>query len=502
MQQTARNHEQQNIQTLVKAFLIYPHQLFEPLPHFEADLVCVIEDELFFNQYTFHKQKLAYHRATMKRYFDLIPHKNKLYIEAVDQESKTERLFGFLKEKNIHSIRYFDTVDYLLERRITRYCKKYNISSEKLESPNFLCTNKLIQEYFGKKKKYFFTSFYIDERKRNSIMLDALGEPLGGKWTFDNENRNKMPKGTVIPEVPKVPSTTYIEEAKAYVEHNYASNYGHLNQWHYPVDRTAALQWLDDFLSRRFANYGIYQDAIVPGEGTLFHSILTPMLNVGMISPKDILDKSIAFALQNQIPINSLEGFVRQVMGWREYIRAVYVTKGVEERTKNFFNHKRKIPTSFWNGTTGIPPIDDAVKRLNDSAYNHHIERLMVIGNFMALCEFDPDEVYRWFMEMFIDAYDWVMVPNVYGMSQFADGGIMSTKPYISGSNYILKMSNYSKGPWCAIWDGLFWRFIDLHREFFLKNPRLSMMVRTFDKMGAQKQQEHLLTAEKYLNDL
>jgi deoxyribodipyrimidine photolyase-related protein len=245
--------------------------------------------------------------------------------------------------------------------------------------------------------------------------------------------------------------------------------------------------WLDDFLQKRFKNYGVYQDAIVQGQGTLFHSILTPMLNIGLIQPQDILDRSIQYALQNDIPINSLEGFVRQVLGWREYIRAVYVMKGVDERKKNFFQHTKKIPASYWTGTTGIPPIDDAIKRINESAYAHHIERLMVIGNFMALQEFDPDEVYRWFMEMFIDAYDWVMVPNVYGMSQFADGGIMSTKPYISGSNYIRKMSHYPVGAWCDEWDGLFWRFIDKHRDFFLKNPRLSMMVRTLDKMAPTK---------------
>lgn len=486
----------------MKAFLIYPHQLFEPLPRINADLVIMIEDELFFNQYKFHKQKIAYHRATMRRYFDLLPNKQKLYIEAVDDRCKTEHLFGFLFKEKIKEIEYFDTVDYLLERRITRYCKKYNISKAKHESLNFLCSDEYVKKYFGTKKKYFFTAFYIDERKRHQIMLDAAGEPLGGKWTFDGENRNKMSKGVKIPPVPKIPSSAYIEEAIAYTEKNFKDNYGSLNRWHYPIDREEALKWLNDFLEKRFQNYGIYQDAIVPGEGTLFHSILTPMLNIGMISSKDILDASIQYALKNNIPINSLEGFVRQVLGWREYIRAVYVNKGVEERTKNFFNHKRSIPESFWNGTTGIAPIDDAVKRMNDSAYSHHIERLMVIGNFMVLCEFDPDEVYRWFMELFIDAYDWVMVPNVYGMSQFADGGIMSTKPYISGSNYILKMSNYTKAPWCETWDGLFWNFIDKHRDFFLKNPRLSMMVRTFDKMDVNKRDAHLKRAEQYLKSL
>lgn len=486
----------------MKAFLIYPHQLFEPIPDIQADIAIIVEDELFFTQYQFHKQKIAYHRATMRRYFDLISIEKKLYIEANDKRSKTEFLFGFLSEEKIKEITYFDTVDYLLERRIDRFSKKYNISTEKKESPNFICTESYVKKYFSNKKKYFFTSFYIDERKRNQVMLDSTGEPIGGKWTFDGENRNKMPKGVKIPAIPTVSLNSYIEESIDYTEKNFKNNYGNLDHWHYPIDRETSLTWLNDFLEKRFNNYGVYQDAIVPGEGTLFHSILTPMLNIGIISPKDILDASVQFGLKNNIPINSLEGFVRQVLGWREYIRAVYVNKGVEERTKNFFNHKRKIPASFWKGTTGIAPIDDAIKRLNDSAYSHHIERLMVIGNFMVLCEFDPDEVYRWFMELFIDAYDWVMVPNVYGMSQFADGGIMSTKPYISGSNYILKMSTYSKAPWCETWDVLFWNFIDKHRDFFLKNPRLSMMVRTFDKMALEKKEKIWSDSQTYLEGL
>ena len=193
---------------------------------------------------------------------------------------------------------------------------------------------------------------------------------------------------------------------------------------------------------------------------------------------------------------------MRQLIGWREFIRGVYEAKGREERTRNFWGFTRPMPPAFYKATTGIPPVDNTIKRVMQTGYCHHIERLMILGNFMLLCEIDPDEVYRWFMELFIDAYDWVIVPNVYGMSQFADGGLMSTKPYISSSNYILKMSHYPKGDWQSIWDGLFWRFMHLHRDFFLKNPRLSMLIRTFDKMEPAKQQQHLHIAEDYLCQL
>jgi deoxyribodipyrimidine photolyase-related protein len=180
--------------------------------------------------------------------------------------------------------------------------------------------------------------------------------------------------------------------------------------------------------------------------------------------------------------------------------RAVYQLKGTEERTRNYWGFTRKIPESFWQGTTGIEPLDLTIKKVLDTGYCHHIERLMVVGNFMLLCEFDPDEVYRWFMELFIDAYDWVMVPNVYGMSQFADGGLMSTKPYISGSNYLMKMSDFKKGTWQETWDALFWRFMHVHRDFFLQNPRLGMLVRSFDKMPSEKQNALLVKADKYLH--
>ena len=226
------------------------------------------------------------------------------------------------------------------------------------------------------------------------------------------------------------------------------------------------------------------------------------MMNVGLLSPQFVIDEALQFASKHEIPLNSLEGFIRQIIGWREFIRSVYELKGSKERTRNFWGFTRKIPASFWNGTTGIEPIDLTIKKVLETGYCHHIERLMVLGNFMLLCEFDPDEVYRWFMELFIDAYDWVMVPNVYGMSQFADGGLMSSKPYISGSNYLMKMSNYPKGEWQEVWDALFWNFLDNQRAFFLKNPRLSMLVRTFDKWDDNKKKSMYTTANKYLSSL
>jgi deoxyribodipyrimidine photolyase-related protein len=356
---------------------------------------------------------------------------------------------------------------------------------------------------FGSKKKLFQADFYKQQRTQRSILVDTNQQPLGGKWSFDEENRSKFPKKGIAPEI-KIPRLNERErEANAYTETYFSKNPGKLGGWiEYPTTFGGAKEWLQRFFTERFADFGTYEDAIVKDELVLHHSVLTPMLNVGLLTPQFVLDEALGFAEKHHIPMNSLEGFVRQIMGWREFIRMVYEIKGKEERTRNYWGFKRKIPAAFWNGTTGIAPIDITLKKAIDTGYCHHIERLMVLGNFMLLCEFDPDEVYEWFMIFFIDAYDWVMVPNIYGMSQFADGGMMSTKPYISGSNYLMKMSDYEKGDWQATWDGLFWHFMDKQRSFFLSNPRLGMLVHTFDKMSTEKQEIHLTNARNYLASL
>jgi deoxyribodipyrimidine photolyase-related protein len=307
----------------------------------------------------------------------------------------------------------------------------------------------------------------------------------------------------VVPNIPAAAVNKFIVEAENYIQKNYPNNYGSINKAHlFAINFIDTEKWLEEFLQNRFEKFGIYEDAILAKETVLHHSVLSPMLNLGLINPQQIIDQAIAFSNKNNIPLNSLEGFVRQIMGWREFIRIVYEREGSKQRTTNYWKFTRKIPASFWKGTTGIAPIDITIKKILETGYCHHIERLMVLGNFMILCEFDPDEVYKWFMEMFIDAYDWVMVPNVYGMTQFADGGLMTTKPYISGSNYLMKMSDYEKGEWQQIWDGLFWRFMHEHRTFFLSNPRIGMLVHTFDKMSSDKQNAHLSNANIFLNDL
>lgn len=483
--------------------IVFPHQLFERHPAItKGRAVYLVEEFLFFSQYKFHKQKLAFHRASMKAYESYLKSKGHsvTYIEATSKLHDIRNLISHLHEQGINEIHFVDVVDNWLRKHIHQTATFCSIHCTVYDSPTFLLTRTAVSEYFGKKKKFFQTDFYIQQRKQFNILLTKKGEPEGGQWTYDADNRLKYPKSKKPPAVHFPKPNEHWKEACGYVEKNFPKNYGSINNdFAYPTTFSESNKWLTEFLKTRMEEFGPYEDALVANESILHHSVLTPMLNVGLITPGQVLDETGAFAGKNSIPLNSLEGFIRQIIGWREFIRGVYEAKGTEERTKNYWKFKRKIPRYFWTGNTGIPPIDITIKKILHTGYGHHIERLMVLGNFMLLCEFDPDEVYRWFMEMFIDAYDWVMVPNVYGMSQFADGGLMATKPYISGSNYLMKMSDYEKGDWQKIWDGLFWRFMDKHRDFFLKNPRLGMLVKTFDKMDEEKKRMHLTHAQAFL---
>ena len=489
-----------------EAVLVFPHQLFKQHPALQKNRqVYLVEEWLFFRQYNFHQQKILLHRSSMKFYEAYLKEQNYTvhYINTTDERNDVRKLITFLSQQKITNVYIADVVDCWLAKRMRAACKKHSIKLTFYASPSFLNTMDEVADYFSKKKTYFQTDFYVHQRKQRKILLEADGKPTGGKWTFDADNRMKFPTKEIVPPTNFPEVTNYIAEATQYVQQHFSQNYGSADALHYfAATFKEAEEWLNDFLKNRFDKFGMYEDAIVADESILHHSVLTPMLNTGLLTPQQILDAVMQHAAQNDIPLNSLEGFIRQIIGWRVFIRIVYEREGSKQRTINYWKFKRKIPKNFWTGTTGIAPIDITIRKVLQTGYCHHIERLMVLGNFMLLCEFDPDEVYRWFMEMFIDAYDWVMVPNIYGMTQFADGGLMMTKPYISGSNYLMKMSNYEKGDWQQVWDGLFWRFMHVHRDFFLQNPRLGMLVGTFDKMTEEKRNTHLANAEKYLTSL
>ena len=480
--------------------IVFPTQLFSNHPAISKNRdIYLLEHSRYFTDFTFHKQKLIFHRASMKAYEKELRSRNyRIHYITFDN---TKSFFESLQAKNIGAIHYVDPVDHEITRSMNKIMKSLKIKQKIYESPAFLSPERWLKSIFSKEKKYHMSSFYQLQRKRLNILMNG-GKPVGGKWSFDAANREPLPANIKIPSIKKIRQSAGILEAKKYVKAHFANNPGHIDTFIYPVTHVEAKKWLDHFLKNQLATFGVYQDAIVNDELFLFHSVLSPLLNVGLITPDYVVAKTLAYAKKNRVPLNSLEGFIRQIIGWREFVRAVYITEGDKYHRENFFKHTRSIPQSWWYGKTGILPIDDSIHKALGYAYVHHIERLMVLGNFMLLCEFKPAEVYEWFMEFFIDAYDWVMVPNVFGMSQYADGGLITTKPYISGSNYILNMSNYKKGPWCALWTALYWRFLYKHKAVLSKNVRMKLALTALKNMKPEELKKHVTLANTYLDSL
>ena len=479
------------------AFLILPIHLFEVdvliehiKPHIDQlKTIYILEEPVYFGdrqvKLNFNKLKIIYHRATMQYYFDYLNehlHNNKVFpkdikLEYLEYKSLTSKS-GYAPIKKQHTeILLFNPIDTYLE---AKYKKIFTSRITFLETPLFLCTNTDLAYYHSKKQNkdsYFHSSFYNWQRERLNI--------LSGSKTYDDENRNMMPANISVPALPKNDSASpttkkYLDEAIKYVQAIWKNNLEPIyieeegsdiiaTSIHFPITHKTSKQWLEHFCQHRFHQFGIYEDSIdggnkqVPPRNFLFHSVITPMLNIGLITPQDVITVITNYYNKNkaQIGIANYEGFIRQIIGWREYQRYIYQYAGNVMRAGNYFNNARKLTPEWYKGTIGIKPVDDAIKMAINDGYIHHILRLMVVGNFMNLVGIHPDEVYKWFMEFSLDSYDWVMVGNVYSMTLWADGGLTMRKPYISGDGYIMKMSNYSRGDWNGKWNAIFHHFVD-----------------------------------------
>ena len=322
-------------------------------------------------------------------------------------------------------------------------------------------------------------------------------KPTGGKWSYDTENRKRIPKEIDIPTLPKMIKTNHTSNLITIIEKHFKNHHGDLKNFWLATRREDAIKLLNFFLDKKINLFGDYEDAVDQRDNFLFHSSLSPLMNIGLITPGEVVEK--LKKIIKKVKINSLEGYFRQIAGWREFIKGVYQNYDDKFEKSNFFNHKRLMKKSWYNGTTGIFPLDYSIKNASKYAWTHHIERLMIQSNIMNLCEIKPSNAYRWFMEHYMDSSEWVMYPNVYGMGLFSDGGVFSTKPYICGSSYFRKMMDFKKDDWCDVLDGLYWRFIQNNKDFFVKNPRLSMMVRVLDKMNKDRKKKIITLADEFI---
>lgn len=355
-------------------------------------------------------------------------------------------------------------------------------------------------EYVSRDSRLLMVNFYKEQRRRMRVMVDDDGNPTGDKWSFDEENRKKLPASVDVPDMGEAGSKAHTKDEIQLVAESFSDHAGDAHQFWWPTTQRQVLAWLNKFLNERLDLFGPYEDAMTTRSATVFHSVLSPVINLGLITPAEIIEKTMEFADRNDIKLSSLEGFIRQIIGWREFVRGNYQNFSEEQDRKNFWNHDRQLTDHWYDASTGVDPLDEAIRTATNLGWTHHIYRLMILGNLMTLCEINPSHAHRWVMEMFVDSSDWVMGPNVYGMGLFSDGGLFATKPYIYGSNYMLKMSDFKKGDWCDTVDGLYWRFVDKHSTFFESNPRVSFMTRNLQRMDKERQVRIFARAEEFLD--
>jgi deoxyribodipyrimidine photolyase-related protein len=453
-------------------------------------IIFMREDEELCTHFRYHKHKILFFLAAMRQYAqELRTSGYTVHYESLGefQGNYEDRLKLAIQTYQAQRVSYFEIEDRFFETRIEGLLRALPVSIEIWQSPMFFLSRNEFAEELKAMKRPFMKVFYERQRKRFKILVDRELKPIGGQWSFDEANRKALPKDVKCPALAQFKMSPVQLEVANLVEEKFGEHPGATANFWIPTDRAGAIQWLEDFLSQRFSRFGDYEDALTPDYAFVFHSVLTPFLNAGLLTPQEVVERSLASAKVHGVSLNSCEGFIRQVLGWREFIRGIDRNFGEIQAQKNFWNHGRRLTDHWYRGNTDIAPLDDVIRKTVRYGYAHHIERLMVVGSLMLLLEVHPHEAYRWFMEMFIDSSDWVMGPNVYGMALFSDGGIFATKPYICGSNYYKKMGGYRAGEWTAGVDGLYWSFIDRHREFLSRNPRLSMMVKLLDKMQTEK---------------
>lgn len=473
------------------AVIVFGNQLFDPehLPRSTGMTVVMVEDEGICRRYRYHRQKLAFVLAAMRNHADALRragfdvHYHRLE-DGMHWRGALDRL---QQSRPYDRLRHFQVESPGLETALEHYARQHGLRRQVLTTPMFINGLDDFAEHLDEHGSPKLLPFYRAQRLRHDVLVTADGSPVGGRWSFDQDNREKLPRDAQPPP-PEFPhEASHVEEVRRLVCERFADHPGTLEHLWLPTTHAQADAWLDDFLERRFADFGTYEDALTRRSTFVYHSALSPLLNVGLLTPRQVLDRLLNHSVRHNVAVNSVEGLVRQILGWREFVRGVFHHYCEPLSSRNIWNADRSLTDAWYQATTGIDPLDHVIGKAVDYGWAHHIERLMLAANLMNLSGIRPPEVYRWFMEMFVDAYDWVMVPNVFGMGLTSEGGIFTTKPYICGSNYVMKMGDFKRGPWCDVMDGLLWRFVANHEPTLKANQRLAPMVANLPRVARRR---------------
>ena len=464
-----------------------------------------------------HIQKVVAFFAAMRNFSMELKDKGHrvIYLKLDDKEnlqSFSSNLDFLISNYGFDTFEYQLPDEYRLDAELKKYANKLTIPVTVFDTEHFYTNRSEFIDFFKGKKQFLMESFYRFMRKKHSILMEG-NQPQGGKWNFDHDNRKKIPINHSI--IQPFLFRRDVTELVDLLKKEQVETIGEIDTKNFlwPISRDESIQLLDFFVDYCLPYFGTYQDAMTPNSWSVYHSRLSFAMNVKLISPKEVIDKVIeGYQEDNSISINQVEGFVRQILGWREYMRGIYWSQMPEYKNLNYFNHDRKLPRWFWDGKTKMKCLSHAIGQSLDYAYAHHIQRLMITGNFALLAGIHPDEVDNWYLGIYIDAIEWVELTNTRGMSQFADGGIVGSKPYVSSAAYIDKMSHYCKG--CKYdskkkigekacpFNSLYWNFYAVNEDKLRGNPRIGMMYVTWDKMDISLKQNLLNQAEEYLENI
>jgi deoxyribodipyrimidine photolyase-related protein len=512
-----RNNTTKTLRLILGDQLNIQHSWFKTVDESVTYVMMEVKSETDYA--THHIQKVIGFFAAMQNFAGELIHRNHnvIYIYLNDEnnlQSFDKNCEALIASNNFTKFEYQLPDEYRLDELLKNFTNNLKIDFNVFDTEHFYGARTELKDLFEGKKNYLMETFYRYMRKKHNVLIIDGDKPLNDKWNFDADNRSKLPKNHV-PIKPLVFSND-VSEIENEIANAKIKTIGNVDSKNFvwPINRKQSLELLQFFVENCLPLFGTFQDAMAPGEWSIYHSRLSFSMNTKLLSPKEVVDKAIEeyFKRPTEIEFHQLEGFVRQIIGWREYMRGIYWLKMPEYAQLNYFENTAKLPQWFWNGKTKMSCLKNAIDQSLNYAYAHHIQRLMITGNFALLAGVHPDEVDAWYLGIYIDAIEWVEITNTRGMSQFADGGIVGTKPYVSSSAYINKMSSYCKGCYydqskktgerACPFNSLYWNFYSKHEDKLGKNPRIGMMYNVWNKMLPTAKAELLEQADYYLKNI
>jgi len=482
----------------------------------DADEILMVEVAEEATYVRHHKKKIAFIFAAMRHFAEELRAGGwqVTYVQLDDPQntgSFTGEVARFIQDLKPERLCVTEPGEWRIRQAMDGWADLFGLPVDILPDDRFICS---IEEFAGwadGRKQLRMEYFYREMRRKTGLLMDG-DQPVGGKWNYDAENRKPPSSGLSTPTPPRFEPDAITQSVLELVESRFDNHFGDLRPFWLATSAEQAERALDAFIKNALPFFGDYQDAMVSGESFMFHAVLSPYLNAGLLDPLDICRRVEAAYHSGHAPLNAVEGFIRQIIGWREYVRGIYWLKMPDYRDENFFEADRPLPDFYWTAETKMECLKAAITQTKEEAYAHHIQRLMVTGTFALLAGIKPQEVHEWYLAVYADAFEWVELPNTLGMSQFADGGVLASKPYAASGNYINKMSNYCKS--CAFdvkqktgekacpFNPLYWDFLARNEDKLRGNPRLGNIYRVWEKMGAERQQEIRDSARAVLADL